>query len=200
MKPVHRIRRWLFAPLVYLAALLLLLEDWLWDLGARLMSRIATWPPLHKGETWLRSLRPAAALAVFMLPALLLFPVKLLALFAIARGHAVLGVLAIVLAKLGGAAAVARIYLLTRPTLLTIRWFAATLGWFLPQKERWIARLKASAAWHQLGALRHTIQHAMARWSGRGRAPGGGRASWRGTRILRRFAARFAAMRRSRRD
>lgn len=185
MKPVHRIRRWLFAPLVYLAALLLLLEDWLWDLGARLMSRFATWPPLHRLETWLRSLRPRAALAVFLLPALLLFPVKLLALFAIARGHALTGVLVIVLAKLGGAAAVARIYVLTRPTLLTIRWFAATLNWFLPLKERWIARLKASAAWHQLRAIRHAMTH----WCQRVRAPGGGRASWRGTRILRRFAA-----------
>jgi hypothetical protein len=178
MKPVHRWRRWLFAPLVYLAALLLLLEDWLWDLGARLMSKWAGWPPLHRLETWLRGLRPAAALAVFVLPALLLFPIKVLALFAMARGHALLGVLVILLAKLAGAAAVARIYLLTRPTLLTIGWFAATLDWFLPLKERWIERLKASAAWQQLRVLKHDIRHLMMR-----------RGSRRGTRMLRRFAA-----------
>ncbi len=183
MKSLHRIRRWLFAPLVYLAALLLLLEDWLWDLGARLMSRIAGWPPLHRLETWLRGLGPAAALAAFTLPALLLFPVKLMALWAIARGHACWGLLAIVLAKLVGAAAVARIYLLTRPALLTIRWFAALLDWFLPLKERWIARLRASAAWRQLRQLRNAL--------GRGL----GRGSRRGARLLR----RLAALRRSRR-
>ena len=179
MKPLHRLRHWLFAPLVYLAALLLLLEDWLWDLGVRLTSRIAHWPPLHRLETWLRGLRPAAALAVFMLPALLLFPVKLLALFAMAHGHAMWGLLVILLAKLAGAAAVARIYLLTRPALLTIRWFAATLDWFLPLKERWIERLQTSAAWHRLCAIRRTLAH----WRERMRAPG------RTARAVRRFAA-----------
>ncbi len=179
MKPHHRLRHWLFAPLVYLAALLLLLEDWLWDLGVRLMGMIAHWPSLQRLEAWLRGLRPAAALAVFTLPALLLLPVKLLALLAMARGHAVWGLLVILVAKVVGAMAVARIYLLTRPALLTIPWFAATLDWFLPLKERWIERLKTSAAWHQLCAIRRALAH----WRERMRAPG------RTTRAVRRFAA-----------
>jgi hypothetical protein len=159
MKPAHRLRRWLLAPLVYLAALFFLLEDWLWDLGMRLMAWLAQWPPLHRLENWLRRLRPGAALAMFLLPALLLFPVKVLALFAMARGHALAGLLVILLAKVAGAAAVARIYVLTRPTLMTIVWFAATLNWFLPLKERWIERLHASAIWQQLRALRHALAH-----------------------------------------
>ncbi|WP_254442227.1 hypothetical protein [Duganella vulcania] len=110
--------------LVYLAALLLLLEDWLWDVGMRALNRLSAWPPPHRLEAWIRTLCPYAALTLFVLPALRLFPVKLLALWAMARGHALPGLLVIVLARLGGAAAVARIFLLTRPVLLTIAWFA----------------------------------------------------------------------------
>jgi hypothetical protein len=165
MKPLHRFQRWLFAPLVYLAALLLLLEDWLWNLGARLMDRLAQWPPLHRLETWICRLGPRAALVLFVLPATLLFPVKLLALWAMAHGHPVLGLLVILLAKLGGAAAVARLYLLTRPVLLTILWFARLLDWFLALKERWIARLRATAAWQRVVLLgqrwRHWRLHAV---------------------------------------
>ena len=55
---------------------------------------------------------------IFVLPGLLLLPVKLLAVVAIAHGHAVSGIATIVVAKLGGAAVVARLYALTLPTLL----------------------------------------------------------------------------------
>src|SRR4051812_11803780 len=138
----YRFQRWLLAPLVYLAAILLLLEDWLWDLGSRLMARLTAWPPLHRLEAWICPLGPRAALVLFVLPATLLFPVKLLALWAMANGHPLTGLTVIVLAKLGGAAAVARLYLLTRPVLLTIVWFAALLAWFLALKERWIEKLR----------------------------------------------------------
>ncbi|OFA03090.1 hypothetical protein [Duganella sp. HH101] len=188
MKLFHRFCRSLFAPLVYLAALLLLLEDWLWDIGMRVLRRLSSWPPLHRLEDWICSLGPYAALTLFVLPATLLFPVKLLALWAMAHGHALLGLLVILLAKLAGAAAVARIFLLTRPVLMTIVWFARLLHWFLALKERWIARLRATAAWRRVDALaktwRHWRQHAVP-------APGSWTARFR--RLLRRFRARWRA-------
>ncbi|MBA5605553.1 hypothetical protein H3H36_09290 [Duganella sp. FT3S] len=187
MKLSPTARRRLTAPLVYVAALFLLLEDWLWDLGAALMAYLARWPPLHRLEAWLQGLRPMAAMAVFVLPALLLFPVKLLALFAMARGHAVMGLAVIVTAKVAGAAAVARLYALTRPTLLTIAWFASLLAWFLALKQRWIARLQATAAWREMQALAAAVR----RW--RRRLP---RKRWWPTRVLRRYAARWRARRR----
>ncbi|ELX10280.1 putative membrane protein [Janthinobacterium sp. HH01] len=188
MKLFHRFCRSLFAPLVYLAALLLLLEDWLWDIGMRVLRRLSSWPPLHRLEDWICSLGPYAALTLFVLPAALLFPVKLLALWAMANGHALLGLLVILLAKLAGAAAVARIFLLTRPVLMTIVWFARLLHWFLALKERWITRLRATAAWRRVDALakawRHWRRHAAP-------APGSWTARFR--RLLRRFRARWRA-------
>jgi len=188
MKPLHRSHRWLLAPLVYLAAVLLLLEDWLWDLGMRLMNRLAAWPPLRRLEAWICRLGPRAALLLFVLPATLLFPVKLLALWAMANGHPLSGLVVIVLAKLGGAAAVARLYLLTRPVLLSIVWFAALLAWFLALKERWIARLRATAAWNRVSALAEAVRHWRRHAAPR---PGGWVARFR--RLLKRFRARWRA-------
>jgi hypothetical protein len=188
MKPLHRFQRWLFSPLVYLAAVLLLLEDWLWDIGTRLMNRLAQWPPLHRLEAWICGLGPRAALVLFVLPATLLFPVKLLALWAMAHGQPLLGLFVILLAKLAGAAAVARLYLLTRPVLMTIVWFARLLTWFLALKERWIERLRATAPWQRVTALskalKHWRQHAVPHprsWIARFR------------RLLKRFRARWRA-------
>jgi len=81
---------------------------------------------------------------------------------------------------------VARLYLLTRPVLLTIVWFARLLGWFLDLKQRWIARLQATAAWRQVQALAGRVR----RW--RQRATSGPR-SWTGRfrRLLKRFRARW---------
>lgn len=190
MKPIRRFPRRLFAPLVYLAAILLLLEEWLWRFGARVMARLTAWPPLHRLEAWICRLGPYAALVLFVLPAVLLFPVKLLALWAMGNGHALAGLLVIVAAKLIGAAAVARLYLLTRPVLLTILWFARLLHWFLDLKERWVGRLRATRAWREVNAISQQF-HAWRRRRMRGPAPGSWTARFR--RLLRRFRARWRA-------
>jgi hypothetical protein len=192
MKRLYTLRRRLFAPLVYLAALFLIFEEWLWDVGARLMEKLASFPPLRALERLICSLGPAAAMAVFLLPALMLFPVKLLALFAMARGHAVMGLSVFVLAKVAGAAAVARLYALTRPALLRLRWFAWLHGRFIELKDRWIARLKATAAWHECRALVDRLRQRLQRWRAGWRR--GRFASWP-ARVLRRFSA-FWRMRR----
>jgi hypothetical protein len=153
------------APLIYLAALGLLLEDWLWRVGAAMLAPLTRLPPLAALEAWLRRLPPYGALAAFVLPALLLAPVKLIALFAVARGHVWSGIAVIACAKLGGAAAVARIYALTLPALLTLSWFARWRLAFMGMKLRWVARLKTSAAWHQLRLMRRLLGRWWARFS-----------------------------------
>src|ERR1700712_956420 len=67
MKRMQTYRRWLFAPLVYLAALFLLSEEWLGRTGARLTRGWAEWPPLHALERRITALPPYAALTVFVL-------------------------------------------------------------------------------------------------------------------------------------
>jgi hypothetical protein len=177
----------LFAPLVHLAALLLLLEEWCWDAGARLGAGLAGWPPLVALEARVRLLPPWAALCLFALPGLLLLPVKLLAVLAIAHGHAVSGIATIVIAKLGGAAVVARLYALTLPTLLAVGWFARCHGWFMALKTRWVGRLRASHGYREAARLMRRLRRA---------ARGKGRHASRAFRVLRRFIVLWRARRR----
>jgi hypothetical protein len=197
MTQAKRPRSRLLAPLLYLAALILLLEEWLWDTGKRLGAVIARWPLVRELDARIRALPPYAALCAFALPAVLLFPVKLLALLAIAKGHVASGVLAIVLAKIGGAAAVTRLYALTLPSLLTLAWFARWHGLFMAFKDKWVAALKATLAYQRTsGAVLRLRERLRAAWTGWRLRAKGGRHSLRPTRILRRFAALWRARRR----
>jgi len=188
----------LFAPLVHAAALVLLLEEWCWRVGLRLGARLARWPLLRWIEARVRVLPPYAALCVFMLPGLLLMPVKLLALVAIAKGHAASGITTIVVAKLGGAAVVARLYALTLPTLLAVGWFARCHGWFMGLKDSWIGRLRASRAYLQAGRALRSMKASLRRLLRRRRARThfGSRHASHAVRVLRRFVVQWRARRR----
>lgn len=188
----------LLAPLVYLAALVLLLEEWFWDTGARVAAWLGAWPPLRALEARIQTLPPYVALAAFVLPGLLLFPVKIVALLAIAHGHALSGVSIFVVAKLGGAAVVARLYILTRPALLSLAWFARCHNWFVALKDRLIARLRATHVFHR----GRRLARALRRWARRLRrkltpaTPSGGRHASHLARVLRRYVALWRARRR----
>ena len=207
MKRSRTLRNRLLWPLVYLAALMLLLEDWLWDLGLRLVRQVVAWPPLRSLERRIVALPPYAALGVFVLPAVLLLPVKILALMAIASGHLVSGLAVIIAAKIGGAALVARLYVLTLPTLLTLAWFALWHGRFMDWKNHWVGRLKASTAYRRVSrlsasvsamaaAIASAIRTAARSTLARLRPGGAGGRRWRRpTRLLRRVIAIWRARR-----
>ncbi len=192
MKAQNKLSRLLWAPLVHSAALLFLLEQWLWNASAQGMAQLAAWPPLTAIETRVQALPPRGALIVFVLPSILLLPVKLFGLFAIARGHVMWGASIIILAKLVGTAVVARLYALTGPNLLTVAWFARWHGSVLDVKDRLIAGLHATGAWRRevadsLRALLASLHPGQAF---------GSRASIRPLRMLRRFIALVRARRR----
>ncbi len=193
MKPQKKWRYRLFAPLVYLAAIILLVEEWFWDIGEAMIKRIAAWPPIPALETQLKRLPPYGALAAFMLPAILLLPVKLLALYAIAHGHALWGVVVIILAKVGGAAIVARLYSLTRPTLLAVPWFARWHDKFMLFKDKMVNRLRASAAFIHVTAMVAAIKAKARAFAASMKR---GRHSMRPARVIRRFVVFWRARRR----
>ena len=195
MNRPRRLRKILLTPLIYLAALILLFEEWCWDLGVRIARWLAAHLPLQALDERIRKLPPYAALVLFVLPAILLFPVKIMALMAIASGHVFTGVCTIVLAKIGGAAAVARLYLLTRPTLLSLPWFARWHNWFIALKDHWIGRLKATAAWQRTRELTNRIKERARTLLAGVTARPGGRHSLRLARLIRRILAMWRARR-----
>ncbi|MGR2662539.1 hypothetical protein ACUXVY_13195 [Chromobacterium haemolyticum] len=168
----RRLKRVLTWPLALLAALIILFEEYAWDELSAALGRLAAWPPLAALERRIAVLPPWAALAIFALPAALLLPVKLAALFLIGRGHALLGVLIILLAKVGGTALAARLFTLTRPTLMRVSWFVRLYNGFVYWRERIFERLRASAPWRLAHALAGFVRRGAQRpsfWSRLGR-------------------------------
>lgn len=150
LRPLARAAR---GVLLALAAAVLFLEEWGWRPLTAWAARLAQWPPLARLEARIRRASPAAALAMFLVPAVALFPVKLLALWAIHQGQTLPGVLVIVAAKLLGTAFVGRLFILTEPQLTQFAWFAAALGWWRRTKQRVHEALAAWAPWRRVRAL-----------------------------------------------
>lgn len=140
-----QLKKILAAPFVFLAAIFVLLEDWLWDDLLRLMAALGRLPVLRQIEILIISLPPYLSLVVFAVPSLLLIPVKLAAVWLLAHGQHLLGLVLVIGAKIVGTALVARIYSLTHKKLLSIGWFAWLHERFVAFKANVYARLKASA-------------------------------------------------------
>lgn len=154
--------------LVLLAAFVIFVEEWLWFHLAALMARIGRLPVLRWIEARVAALPPYAAMTVFLFPALVLLPFKFAALWLIATGRALTGVILIIAAKGLSTALVARIFMLVRPQLLTLGWFARLHDWYLGFRDRVMARLHGLAAWR-------LARRVIARW----------KAAWRGWRAAR---------------
>jgi hypothetical protein len=142
-------------------ALVLVFEEWGWEPLQRLIGHLARLPLWARMEAFITRLPPYAALLVFFVPTLLLFPVKLLALYWISKGHAVLGLAVVLVAKMLGTAAVARLFALTHPALMRLAWFASLYGRWKPWKDALIARLKASTSWRAAQAALHALRTSL---------------------------------------
>jgi hypothetical protein len=114
-----------------LFALILLFEEWGWRPLSAWIGRLARFPIVAKIEGLIVQLPPYGALAAFILPSALLFPLKLIALYLIATGHALMAGSLFIGAKVVGTAVLARLYYLTLPKLMQIGWFARAHNWFM---------------------------------------------------------------------
>lgn len=152
-------RRWqLLAPLIWLAALVFLIEEFIWDSSARLMARLGALRTIHAVEKHIAALPPRWAVVAFLLPSSILIPAKLIGLEAIAHGHWLLGSITFVLAKIAGMALFSRIFNLTRPALLQITWFARLYDWVMLYRNRIHAYLDNWATYQRaIHALQATL-------------------------------------------
>jgi hypothetical protein len=145
--------------LLTLAWIVLLIEEWGWRPLVALVARSARWPPLARLEARIARVPPRFALVLFLVPAVLLFPIKLLALWLIHEGSAVLGISVIVVAKLLGTALVGRLFVLTEPQLMQFAWFVRAMDWWIATRERLKALVVERTAWR---AARDAMRRARA--------------------------------------
>ena len=149
--------------LLVLAAIVLFFEEWGWRPLTTFVAWIARWPPLAALEAAICRTTPHVALGLFLVPAILLVPVKLGALWLIANGHATSGIVTIVAAKLTGTAFVGRLFVLVEPQLMTYAWFARALGWWRATRDRVMAAMRRSAFWRSGRAMRRFARRAFDR-------------------------------------
>lgn len=155
----HRIKH----ALLTFAAVVFLIEAWLWDktilLGRWVVSRVP-WQEFKDGIAQLIGrLPPYGALLLFLIPVAVIEPLKIVAVEQIAHGHLLRGALAFVLLKFVGLGLVAFIFDLTRDKLLTIGWFArfyALVIYWRDKAHDFVAPYKAAVS-ARLAALKRSL-------------------------------------------
>ena len=150
MNPFKWLWRLVRGLMLGLAAMVLFLEEWGWRPLTAWAARLAKWPPIARLEARIVGMQSRWALVLFLVPAVLLFPVKLLARWLIHAGSTALGLSVIVAAKVLGTALVGRLFILTEPQLMQIAWFARAMGWWRATKARVKAAIAESAWWRNV--------------------------------------------------
>src|ERR1044071_860818 len=109
-------------PFLVLLAIIFLVEAWLWRHLEPVVAAIIALIPLRalkrRLSTWVKTIPPAAALIVFVVPAILLFPLKLLTFWLLARKQLFAAGFVFTFAKLMGLGVTAFVFEVTRPKLL----------------------------------------------------------------------------------
>jgi hypothetical protein len=147
-------------------ALILLFEEWGWKPLSDLLAALSRFRIVARLEAAITALPPYAALVVFVLPTTILFPLKLVALWLLAKGQALAAGALFIGAKIASTALIARIFVLTQPALMRLQWFARAYSWIMPWKERLFAAIRASWAWRYGRVIKAWVKReAKAAWS-----------------------------------
>jgi len=152
------IRRWLTRPLLFGAAVLLLIEEWLWQGTADFLRALLRLPAVAACAAWVRHRTPYQALALFVLPILSLLPLKGVIVLAFMHGRALLGVTVLVLEKLIFSAVFAALYQLTAPAITQIGWVLRLQQTFLRFRHLLHQWLERQAAYRHARALLRRIR------------------------------------------
>ncbi|KIL99872.1 hypothetical protein CCC_02661 [Paramagnetospirillum magnetotacticum MS-1] len=127
--------------------MLLLVEEVIWAGLKALMARLGRLPAVARLEAHIQTLPPWGAALLFLAPGAAMLPFKLMALWAMAQGHFLWGLLVLLAAKLTATALFARIYTLCKPTLMTVPWFVRLHDWINGLKAWAHARLNGWRLW-----------------------------------------------------
>lgn len=116
-------------------AIILLIEEWLWDVLSALSHKLILWLHLARLEQWLSQAPRGVALTAMLIPMLIVTPLNLAALWLLATGKLLLGIGLEIIAKLLGTLLVARVFALTKNQLLTF----AAIAWVYHTVTGWLA-------------------------------------------------------------
>jgi hypothetical protein len=153
-------------PLWFLLAVVFLVEAWLWDHLRAVIAWVVNLVPLDKLKTGLATLveklPPWAVLIVFVVPFIVLLPLKFLEVYFIVRHEWAAAIFILVLAKLLGLGVTAFIFDVTKPKLLQMAWFR----WLYELMLVWLAKAHAitDPIKHRIKEWLATLRQRARRW------------------------------------
>ncbi len=148
----------LITALNIIAALIVLFEEWGWRPLSELIARLAKYAPIAALERWIAGLPPYPALLIIALPTTLLLPLKFVAVWLLANGYFATATLLFFGAKVASTALIARLFILTKPSLMRIPWVARAYNWFIPWKDAVFAQIRSSWVWRYGRMLKRRIK------------------------------------------
>lgn len=153
--------------LLSLLAIILIIEEWLWDALSACGHCIAYYLGLAKFEQWLAQTSPYQALFAISIPIIFITPINIAAVILLTNGLILQGIIVEVFAKLLGTLFVARFFTLTKPQLLSFRclaWVYQTITFWL----RWAHGLIIETYVYQAAQqLKASVKAKVAHWLGR---------------------------------
>jgi hypothetical protein len=110
---------------LFLLAIIFLLEAWLWDITGAAIKRLLGWVPYHQLKNFIAkrvvNYSPWLTLLVFLIPGLILLPLKFITVFLLAKGYVLGGIATAATAKLAGLGISSFLFSLCKPKLLELR-------------------------------------------------------------------------------
>jgi hypothetical protein len=143
--------------LLSLLAIILIIEEWLWDGLSALGHFLASHLGFARFELWLSNTPPYLALIAISIPVILVTPLNIAAFWLLAHGLVLQGIALEIFAKLLGTLFIGHFFSLTKKQLLTFRvlaWVYNTVSYWLAWAHeriiettvyRWAKKLKAQA-------------------------------------------------------
>lgn len=128
----------------FIAALIFLIEAWLWDHLYPLVARLVDWLPWASLKRWvadrIEHLPAGVCVFVFLIPAAMILPFKILGVWLLAEGHVLWGATTFLTAKMVGLGVTAFLFESCKNKLLTLRWFYALYRWVLKARDWAVAQ------------------------------------------------------------
>jgi hypothetical protein len=148
----------IFKPVVFLiAAIYFLVDAVFFTLFKPVFRRLADCWVFESLRAWIVSLRPYPTLALFIVPVILLEPVKPVAAYLAATGHIVGGLMALIVGELLKLLLVERLFSVSRDKLMSIPVFAWCYDRFC-QGQDWVTSLQG---WQLMRRRSFNAKHAI---------------------------------------
>jgi hypothetical protein len=150
--------------LLGILAILLLIEEWIWDTLSVLGRFIDEHLGLERFENWLANTTPPLALLAISIPIILVTPLNIAAVMMLANGMILQGVALEIVAKVIGTVFIARFFKLSKTQLLTFRpiaWVYNTVTYWL----RWAhEKIQATPFYQWVKKVKVDVKAKVAVW------------------------------------